>query len=189
MGRGPGMERMHTLPSEFDHRFGHDHYYPARGSVVPVLPAGSRGIAFGRDRWFFHGGVWFRPYGTAFIVGFPPFGIVVPLLPPAYTTLWLDGATYYYANGVYYSPVPDGYAVVAPPADADTAQVMPMQAPAAPIPDPVIYPRAGQDAVQTEADRQACQQWALGQAGAAGDPGVAQRGLAACMDGRGYTVR
>ncbi|WP_278534087.1 hypothetical protein [Delftia acidovorans] len=36
---------------------------------------------------------------------------------------------------------------------------------------------------------QACQQWAMAQPGAEVDAGVQQRGLAACMDARGYTVR
>jgi hypothetical protein len=180
MGHGPGMGGMHSMPAHFDHQYGHDHYYPARGTWVSGLPAGSLSVAYGRAQWYFHGGVWYRPYGSAFVVGLPPLGIVVPLLPLAYTTLWLDGSTYYYANGTYYSAAPGGYAVVAPPPDAGAAQVMPDQsAPqpvAVPLVDPVIYPRAGQE-------------WAMAQPGAAADAGVQQRGLAACMDARGYTVR
>jgi hypothetical protein len=193
MGHGPGMGGMHSMPAHFDHQYGHDHYYPARGTWVSGLPAGSLSVAYGRAQWYFHGGVWYRPYGSAFVVGLPPLGIVVPLLPLAYTTLWLDGSTYYYANGTYYRAAPGGYAVVAPPPDAGAAQVMPDQsAPqpvAVPLVDPVIYPRAGQGQEQTDADRQACQQWAMAQPGAAADAGVQQRGLAACMDARGYTVR
>ena len=189
IGHGPGMGGMHARAGQFDHRYGHDRYYPGRGAWVSSLPAGSLGIAFGHDRWYFHGGVWYRPYGTAFVVGLPPLGIVVPLLPPFYTTLWLDGSTYYYANGIYYGAAPGGYAVIAPPPGVDAAQVQPAAPMPTPLSEPVIYPRSGQGQAQTDADRQACQQWAMEQPGAQADAGVQQRGLAACMDGRGYTVR
>ena len=55
-------------------------------------------------------------------------------------------------------------------------------------PDPVIYPRNGQSAGKTESDRQECDRWAGAQPKASMDS-VYQRGLAACMDARGYTVR
>ncbi len=172
-----------------DHRYGHDHYYPPRGYVVPALPSGAVSIGFGGGSWFFHGGVWFRPSGPRFVVAVPPVGIVVPLLPPAYATVWIGGMAYYYANGVYYAAAPGGYAVVAPPAGAETAQPTPAAPPPKPAPDPIIYPRQGQSAQQTEADRQECNRWATTQPSAMADASVFQRAVAACMDGRGYTVR
>jgi Family of unknown function (DUF6515) len=173
-----------------DQRYHHDHYYPPRGYVMPALPGGSISVAFGGGHYFFHGGVWFRPAGSRFVVVVPPVGVVVPLLPPAYVTLWIGGAPYYYANGVYYAAAPGlGYTVVAPPPGAESAQ----PAPAAPVakaaPEPIIYPRSGQSAAQTEADRQECNRWATTQANAMADAAVFQRAVAACMDGRGYTVR
>jgi hypothetical protein len=56
-------------------------------------------------------------------------------------------------------------------------------------PDPVIYPRNGQNAQQTEFDRQACNRWATTQQAALSDASVFQRAVEACMDGRGYTLR
>jgi hypothetical protein len=62
-----------------------------------------------------------------------------------------------------------------------------------------VYPRQNQTADQQAADRYACHQWAVSQTGI--DPTVNgtsvppqkrtdyQRALAACLDGRGYTVR
>lgn len=174
----------------FDQRYHHDHYYPARGYVVGALPGGSISIGFGGGSWYFNAGVWYRPVGPRFVVAVPPVGIVVPLLPPAYVTLWIGGVPYYYANGVYYAPARgQGYTVVAPPPGADTAQPAPPPAPPATLPEPIIYPRSGQSAAQLEADRQDCQRWAATQPGAQTDPSVMQRGLAACMDARGYTVR
>ncbi len=173
-----------------DERYHHDHYYPPRGYALSVLPRGSISIGFGPSNLFFHAGVWFQPLGGRFVVTAPPFGVMVPLLPPAYTTLWIGGAPYYYANGVYYAAVAGpGYSVVAPPSGADIAQPIQLPAPMPVPPEPIIYPRAGQTATQTEADRQDCNRWAATQPSALADAQVFQRATAACMEGRGYTVR
>jgi len=175
---------------QLDQRYHHDHYYPPRGYAVPALPGGSISIGFGGGNYFFHGGVWFRPFGGRFVVTLPPIGIVLPLLPPDYATLWIGGAPYYYANGVYYSQAPgQGYVVVAPPPGADTAQPVPAAPAPKALPDPIVYPRNGQTAAQTETDRQECNGWATTQPSALADAQVFQRAVAACMDGRGYTVR
>lgn len=56
-------------------------------------------------------------------------------------------------------------------------------------PDPVIVPRQGQDARQTEADRQQCNRWAVTQPAALADAQVFQRTVDDCMDARGYTTK
>ena len=179
---GPGLQ--------FDQRYHHDHYYPPRGYAQPRLPGGSVSINFGGGNYFFNSGVWFRPYGGRFVVIAPPLGIVIPFLPAAFVTLRIGGAPYYYANGTYYSPAPgQGYLVVAPPPGADAVQAVPPPPPTPAAPDPIIYPRSGQSAAQTEADRQECNRWATTQPSAMADASVFQRAVAACMDGRGYTVR
>lgn len=196
--RGPEAPRMppgHAVIAPhaashllLDQRYHHDHYYPPRGHAVPALPGGSLSIGFRGSNWFFHGGVWFRPAGGRFVVVLPPIGIVTPLLPPGYVTLWINAAPYYYANGVYYAPAPgQGYVVVEPPPGADTAQ--PLAPAPRTVPEPIVYPRAGQSPEQTEADRQDCNRWASTQPNAAQDASIFQRSVAACMDGRGYTVR
>ena len=48
---------------------------------------------------------------------------------------------------------------------------------------------AAQRAAQLEADRQECNRWATTQQAALADARVFQRAVAACMDGRGYTLR
>ncbi|WP_290641011.1 DUF6515 family protein, partial [Aquabacterium sp.] len=163
----------------------------------PVLPDGSVSITFGANHLFFNSGVWWRPFGGRFVVVVPPVGVVVPLLPPDCVTLWMAGVPYYYANGVYYAVSPgQGYVVVQPPVGAESAQpVAPVAVAPAPVavpkapPVPVIYPRNGQSATQTEADKQACNRWATTQAAALADAEVFQRAVAACMDAHGYTVR
>lgn len=185
---GAGAGRV---PFAFDDRYFHNHYYPARGYVMPAPPRGSISVLYGRDRYYFHTGVWLRPVGARFEVIVPPFGIVVPVLPVDVVTLWVAGMAYYYANGVYYRNEPgQGYVVVAPPAGVE--QVQPVQqaasVPKAP-PAPVIYPRNGQSSAQIEADRQECNRWAPTQQAAMADGEVFQRAFAACMDARGYSVR
>lgn len=172
-----------------DDRFHHDHYYPDRGQTFNTLPGGSINVRYGTGSYFFHGGVWFRPVGARFVVIVPPIGIVVPVLPVAFTTLWVSGVPYYYANGVYYTAAGtgDGYVVVNPPTGADTAQ--PLATDGSTLPEPIIYPRNGQSAQQTEADRQACDQWARSQPSATTDVSIYQRAMEACMDARGYTLR
>lgn len=124
--------------------------------------------------------------------------LVVPYLPPFYATVWVGSIPYYYANSVYYVSVPGGYAVVDPP-----------QGPLAELPLPpseqvFVYPRKGQDEAEQADDKYACHKWATGQTGfdptLPPDAGLEgsrlaqkrsdyQRAMAACLEGRGYTVR
>ncbi len=90
--------------------------------------------------------------------------------------------------GYYGSPwyVTDpGYVVVDPPVVYGSPQPVPLLG----SQQPVIYPRNGQSPAQTDADSNACSQWAGAQRNATVDASVFQRAIAACMDGRGYTVR
>lgn len=100
----------------------------------------------------------------------------------------MGGLAYYYANGVYYLPDgPASYRVVEPP--TGVASVQPVAPPPKPAPDPIVYPRNGQSAAQTEADQRACNQWAMTQRDAMSDASIFNRAVQACMDGRGYTLR
>ncbi len=101
----------------FDNRHGHGHYYPALGFAVSTLPVNAIRIGFGRERFFFQGGVWYQPRHGVYVVVRAPIGISVPVLPLAYTTVWAGGVPYYYANDVYYAGNPGNYVVVAPPAN------------------------------------------------------------------------
>jgi hypothetical protein len=128
-------EPFRTPHMVFDNRYRHGHYYPAVGYSVSVLPPGNLSLRFGNGRIYFHGGVWFRPADSGFVVVRPPVGVIVPVLPPAYNTVWMGGSPYYYANDVYYVEAPGGYAVAAPPAGAETG-APPIAPPAASAPPP-----------------------------------------------------
>lgn len=99
--------------------------------------------------------------------------------------LGLGLGTYYYTRPdvVVVDPAPVYYTT--PPAPVPVAP----PAALAPAADPIFYPRNGQNAAQTEADRQACNRWATSQPSAMADASVFHRATLACMDGRGYSSR
>ena len=181
----------------------HESYrnYP-RGHVAPALPRGYHVAHHHRDRYYYGGGVWYRPYGAYYRVIAPPVGIAVSFLPPYYTTLWFGGVPYYYANSVYYVGRRDGpgYVVTEPPAGAAES----VEPPAATTRDDFfMYPRNGQSTETQARDRYECHGWAVTQTGfdpsqpGGGVPASQnasgrsdyRRAITACLEARGYTVR
>lgn len=196
----------HGSHREFvDSRYGHGRHYPMRGEYFGELPRDHRAFVYHGNRYFFSGGIWYRPEGPRFVVVAPPFGLVIPFLPPFYTTVWIGSSPYYYANEVYYAPAPGGYMVVAPPPQGTVSQIPPGAVPPPPpvgqSPDQMfIYPRKGQTEAQQAKDRYECHRWAVSQTGfdptnpaayPAGDQKSAdyKRAMGACLEGRGYTVK
>lgn len=182
-----------------DTRHHMDHYYPARGASVRALPSGHVPVYdHGRNAYYFHGGVWYRPYGGRFIVVGPPIGVFVPFLPAYYTTLWVGGYPYYYANDTYYTwdPAQAQYQVVDPPAESAASTEPPATAG-----ELYSYPKNGQTPEQQEQDRYECHRWAVDQSGfdptqsvggAPPDSGkrpAYQHAMTACLEGRGYSVK
>ncbi len=132
-------------------------------------------------------------------------------LPLGYQTLWWGGVPYYYLRGVYYvwSPDYDEYVVTDPPPLGDQGE--PAQAAPAPSESPpgsdrgalslFVYPKNGQSQQQTQSDRYACHEWAVGQTGfdptnpnrstdaATATPSNYKRAVTACLEARGYSVR
>lgn len=125
-------------------------------------------------------------------------GLYFATLPLYYSTLWWDGIPYYYADHVYYrydSGVRQ-YETVAPPPAAQS------QASAGESigTDLIAYPKDGQSAEQQATDKYECHHWAVTQTGFDPTQGAAAassagkrsdyvRAQAACLDGRGYTVK
>jgi hypothetical protein len=194
-------ERGYHHQEFMDSRHDHNRSYPARGAHIQALPRDHRAVVYGRSRYYFYGGAWYRPEGHRFIVVAPPYGLIVPFLPPFYTTIWVAGIPYYYANDVYYTQGGGGYMVVEPP-KGEPAQTPPAgeQASTGQL---YIYPRQGQGEQKQADDRYECHKWAVNQTGY--DPIKPpvnmteaqitpkrtdyQRALSACLDGRGYTVK
>jgi len=199
-----------------DARHAHNHAYLDRGVVVHEVPRDARVVRFGHERYWYHGGVWYRAEGPGFVVIAPPVGAVVEVLPPFYTTVMVAGRPYYYANDTYYlySDAAQGFQVVDPPPGVEAAAPMPPPGvPPGPPPGAggappagdatFVYPRNGQSPEQQASDKYECHRWAVDQTGF--DPtraggGVApgqqdlkradyRRASAACLEARGYTVR
>jgi hypothetical protein len=189
-GRGSGHREF------MDSRYHHDRYYPERGHFVDALPRGHHIVRHGNSRYYFSGGVWYRPSGPRFAIVAPPFGLIVPFLPLYYTTLWVGGIPYYYANDVYYTQSSGGYMVVEPP----KGEVVEAPAPEEKL---FIYPRKGQSEKQQATDRYECHRWAVDQTrydptqppGSIPEAQSSQkrtdyhRAMGACLDARGYTVK
>ena len=178
-----------------DSRHHHNRQYPARGQFVDVLPPGHRAVFFGKERYHFFNGVWYRPVGRQFLVASPPVGLIVPFLPPYHVTLWIGGKPCYYANEVYYTQSPVGYTVSEQP-KGEVSQTPPGS-------QMFIYPRHGQSEQKQAEDRQQCRGWAVSQTGydpTKPTPGMSetqisqkqadfQRAMGACLDARGYSVK
>jgi hypothetical protein len=121
-------------------------------------------------------------------------------LPFYYTTFWAaDGSPYYYADDNYYQwqASANEYETVSPPPEVQ-------QQAATQSPNLIAYPKNGQSDAQQATDKDACHTWAAAQSGfdptqsaPAPDPtnGVDNkradymRAQAACLEGRGYSVK
>jgi hypothetical protein len=131
----------------------------------------------------FHGGFGFRGgFGCCFFPG----GLFLATLPFYYSTLWWNGVPYYYAYDNYYvwNNGMGGYQAVAPP-----PQVSNQAAAQRGDTDLFAYPKNGQSAEQQARDRQECRNWAASQMGSGTDSGGNLRAQAACLEGRGYSVK
>jgi len=199
---------MATAPCTFaqhehdfhDTRYHLDHYYPARGTIRRALPGDRMIINHGRDRFFYSGGVWYRPAVGGYVVVPPPYHVFVPVLPPLHTTIWIGGVPYDYANDTYYVWRPDqGQYEVVPPPDDSAATTQPPPS----TPDVFSYPKNGQSDAQQSQDKFECHQWAVAQTGfdpiqdtsgvplaqSAAERMDYQRAMDACLEGRGYAVK
>lgn len=129
-------------------------------------------------------------------------GLYFAALPLYYSTLWWDGIPYYYANNTYY--VYDSgvgqYETVAPP-DGLAQQNQGAAGQEGVGTDLIAYPKNGQSTEQQAKDKYECHAWAVTQSGfdptqgataAAAAPNKRSdymRAQAACLDGRGYSVK
>jgi hypothetical protein len=192
----PEVRRDHRDDGRwYDGAHGHNHRYPAPGRVVVLPPRPPPPVWWGGVGYRYWDGVWATSGPHGWVTVRPPLGIWVTDLPSWRTALVIGGLTYYYVNGVYYRNRNDGGYEVVPP---------PVAQPDAPPPDRTfVYPRQGQSAQQQASDEYECHRWAVTQSnfdptGAATGQvttvtsnarGDYQRARAACLEGRGYTVR
>lgn len=195
----PDRDNRDNRDRWYDGAHGHNHYYPAPGRIVLPPPRPPAPVWWGGVGYRYWDGVWATPGARGWVSVRPPIGIVIHDLPSWRTALVIGGLTYFYVNGIYYRPLvgSDGYEVVAAPvAQPDVVTTAPDKT--------FVYPRQGQSAQQQASDEYECHRWAVSQSGfdptgAATGQGSAvlsstargdyQRARAACLEGRGYTVR
>jgi hypothetical protein len=178
--------------------------------------AGAYGGGYRGGYGGYRGGYGYRGYGGyGWRGGWGPWGwgwgglglgLYFATLPYYYSTYWWGGVPYYYADNTYYRW--DGsagqYLTVAPPAglanQADGQSTAPGQPGAGqpPMSELMVYPKNGQTQEQVGKDKYECHKWASGQTGF--DPTQAggtapnrrsdyMRAQAACLEGRGYSVK
>src|ERR1700728_1890564 len=141
------------------------------------------------------GGFW-GPWGWGW--GGVGLGLYFATLPYYYSTYWWGGVPYYYADNTYYrwDAGVGQYETVAPPAGLQNQGGG--TEPAA-SPDLIAYPKNGQTPEQSGKDKFECYRWAVGQTGfdptqpgggaAPGNRSNYLRAQAACLEGRGYSVK
>ncbi len=187
--RPPAVSPRANFAAPASHPWGNAYAAPRAVGATRAFTADHGHGPWGRPGWYG------RPHYGA------PYYTYVGFLPGYYTTFWWGGIPYYYADSTYYlyDNNVGQYEVVPPPAEASQGGDA-----AAPAPgDAYVYPNAGQSPEQQSTDRYECHRWATDQTGF--DPtqaggGVApnqqasandayRRAEAACLQGRGYTVR
>lgn len=161
---------------------------------------GWRGGWHGGYGW--RGGYW-GPWGWG--LGGLGLGLYFATLPYYYSTYWWGGVPYYYADNNYYiwNGAVGQYQTVAPPAEV-LSQAGGQPGSAANVQgggqsDLIAYPKNGQSQDQLGKDKFECHRWAATQTGfdptqsgggsAPGNRSDYFRAQAACLEGRGYSVK
>ena len=154
---------------------------------------GWHGGYYGWRGYGWRGGYW-GPWGWGW--GGLGLGLYFATLPYYYTTYWWGGVPYYYADNTYYrwNAGVGQYETVAPPAGVPQSG-----ADGAGASDLIVYPKNGQTPQQLGKDKFECHNWAVGQTGfdptkpgggtAPGNRSNYFRAQAACLEGRGYSVK
>jgi hypothetical protein len=123
-------------------------------------------------------------------------GLYFATLPLYYSTYWWGGVPYYYADNNYYrwNGTVNQYETVSPPAGMGGQEPQ-----GSGTSELIAYPKNGQSEEQQGKDKFECHRWAAGQTGfdptqvasatAAGKRSDYFRAQAACLEGRGYSVK
>jgi hypothetical protein len=85
-------------------------------SIGMSLPRDHVKVRVGRDDYYYHRGVFYRPGRHGYYVVSAPRGAFIRELPPRYVRVYTRGGIYYRYGDTYYQPSRGGYIVVdAPP--------------------------------------------------------------------------
>lgn len=172
-------------------------YYPflRLGHVVNVLTHRHSRVFVGGLPFFYFSGVFYKNYGSDYIVVSAPIGAVVKTLPAGFIGYSIGPETYYTVNDVYYiwDEPQESYIVVEKPENSDKVIKKVTQGRL------IIEPQSGQDEKQQAKDRYTCHRWAVTEANV--DPTEENQeisekenkeyknAIAACLEDREYIVK
>ncbi len=167
---------------------------PPFGIIIPILPYGYSTLWWRNEPYYYADDVYYvRAPGGYRVIEAPPIDeVIVEDQPPTSVTVTSPPTARPVAPVVAQQP--------AAPSVTGNAVPTPTYAPSAVAATPetlFVYPKGGQTATQTSFDRIECDRWAVGQTGfepsqPSADParrGGFLRAVAACLEGRGYTVK
>jgi len=93
------------------------------GTAIDVLPHGFVSITVGTVPYYYHRGVFYRPYRRGYVVVPAPMGATIARPPRGYAMVYVDGSPFHYYYGTFYAPRGDRYVVVRPPLGAFVRRV------------------------------------------------------------------
>lgn len=159
-----------------------------RGHIVKNLPKAHHTVRVSSGRYFVHRGIYYQPHRGRYRIVAAPIGLRITALPVGFISFQLNAQRYFYAAGNYYNHIDGAYFVVEKPAGAPEHLENTDTNSDEKIPTLFAYPANGQNQKLQRTDKKSCQNWANDQHGvdAASD---FRRAYAACLEGRGYTVK
>lgn len=94
------------------------HGFITVGTAIDILPHGFVTITLGSSRYYYHRGIFYRPYRGGFLVIPAPMGAMVPVLPAGHVMILVENDPFAYYRGVFYAPMGPEYVVVRAPVGA-----------------------------------------------------------------------
>jgi hypothetical protein len=92
---------------------------PHWGHKYRAVPRGAFALRYSGVNYYYHSGVYYRPYGDTYIIVRAPLGLRVRNLPDGTSHFVIGGRRYFYYYGTYYvRSVENDYITVAPPKGA-----------------------------------------------------------------------
>lgn len=88
------------------------------GTAIDVLPDGFLTVTVEGGRYYYHRGVFYRPYRSGWVVVRAPLGAVIDVPPPGYVMVLVENDPFAYYRGVFYEPYGARYVVVRAPVGA-----------------------------------------------------------------------
>lgn len=93
---------------------------PKVGTTVKTTPKGAVMVHPGNVKYYYYGGLFYKPYAGSYIVVKAPRGTRVKVLPANRSLIVVEGQNYYYYYGTYYyaDSLNNDYVITAPPKSA-----------------------------------------------------------------------